>query len=111
MDIRIEGFTITGLTSGAPININLTIGGGGDPEEDTDAPYNISGDFQAPVDRAANISDTNEDIIAEQNDRFVQQFASKLVGDPIHGDAVSEALSAVENMTGEGENGKKNKKR
>lgn len=111
MDIRIEGFTITGLTSGAPVNINLTIGGGGDPEDDTDAPYNISGDFQAPIDRAANISDTDEDITAEQNNRFIQQFASKLVGDPIHGDAAHEALAAVENMTDRGENGKKGKKR
>jgi hypothetical protein len=110
MDIKIEGFTVTGLTSGAPVNINITIGGGGDIEGDTDASCNLSDDFQAPIDRAANISDTAEDITAEQNSRFIQQFAKKLTGDPIHGDVASEALSAVENMTGENKDGKKNKK-
>lgn len=108
MDVKIDGFTVTGLPPGSPVNINIAIGGGS-PDNDNTGPVNISDDFQAPIDRPANIADTAEDITAEQNSRFVEQFAANLIGDPIHGDAAAEALSAVENLS-EGGDAKKKKK-
>lgn len=108
MDIKVKGFTATGLPPGSPVNINITVGGGS-PDGDDTGPVNISEDFQVPIDRPANITDTAEDILAEQNNRFVEQFAAKLAGDPIHGDAAAEALSAVENLS-EGSDAKKKKK-
>lgn len=108
MDIKIEGFTVTGLPPGSPVNINITVGGGS-PDNDDTGPVNICDDFQAPIDRPANISDTTDDLTAEQNSRFIQQFAAKLADDPIHGDVAAEALSAVENLS-ENSNVKKKKK-
>lgn len=67
--------------------------------EQPEEAVNIGSDFQAPIDRPANINDNVNDIIAERNNAFVEQFASELTKDPIHGNI---ALDAVEGIVKKG---------
>lgn len=99
MDIKIEGFSVTGLKTGEPVNINIIIGGGGNHGDKEATAINLTDDFQAPIERPGNIHDTSEGIIAERNEEFTRQFAAKLADSPSLGDV---ALDAVEKIVGDG---------
>jgi hypothetical protein len=43
--------------------------------------------------RPANINDNHTDIQEARNDEFVRQFAEKLGGNPVYGDAVPELVT------------------
>lgn len=98
MNVEIEGFKVTGLKAGDPVSINIVIGGGGNPDDREAAAINLTDDFQAPIERPGNITDTGEDIVAEQNEEFTRQFAAKLADSPSLSDI---ALDAVEKIAGD----------